>query len=195
MVTTKSKQTGSSSARAKAAGPDAITLLKEDHVVALKLLRALEKTESSEGARRSTLLEQAAFEIEIHAAIEEDVFYPAFRAVGRVDEDEKLFFEAAEEHALVHQVLPALRKTDVDSELFSARAKVLMDLVEHHAEEEESELFPRVRELMDRPALRELGRRLQEAKAALKERMKGPEHRSTSNGTATAGRRKGNSKR
>lgn len=150
---------------------DALSMLKEDHAVVRKLLRSLERTETNEGTRRSTLLEQVAREIEIHAAIEEDIFYPAFKERAREEHDQELFFEAAEEHGLVHHVLPTLRETDVESPLFSARAKVLKDLVEHHAEEEETEMFPRARKLMDREALVELGRRLEQAKAKLKESL------------------------
>lgn len=155
------------------AGPDAITLLRKDHTVARKLLRELEKTESGQVERRKALLAKLATEVEIHAAIEEEIFYPAFHRKAEENDDEKLFYEAAEEHGLVHQVLPALKKTPPGSEQFSARAKVLKDLVEHHAEEEETELFPRVRELMDRASLRELGGRLKKRKEELQGSRRG----------------------
>jgi hemerythrin-like domain-containing protein len=146
---------------------DAIVLLRKDHATARKLLRELEKTETEEVDRRRTLLEEVASEVEIHAKIEEEIFYPAFHQKAEEGEDEKLFYEAEEEHDLVHKVLPLLRSTDPSSELFSARAKVLKDLVEHHAEEEEKELFPRVRELMDRETLRDLGMQLKKRKTEL----------------------------
>ena len=103
----------------------------------------------------------------VHAQIEEEIFYPAFHEAAQKGTDEKLFFEAAEEHGLVHRAIPELEGTDPGSELFSARAKVLKDLIEHHAEEEENELFPRCQKLFDAAELRELGQQLQERKDQL----------------------------
>jgi hemerythrin-like domain-containing protein len=67
-------------------------------------------------------------------------------------------------------VLPEMDKGEVGSPEFAAKAKVLKDLVEHHAGEEEKEMFPRARKLMDKDELQTLGeqlaRRKQELKAA-----------------------------
>jgi hemerythrin-like domain-containing protein len=156
------------SARTKAR--DATALLKKDHETVRELLKELEKTSSRSTKRRQELLERIALEVQVHAAIEEELFYPAFRRRGETKNDEKLFFEAAEEHKLVHGALPEIQATDPESELFSARAKVLKDLIEHHAEEEEQELFPRARELMSREELQSLGVQLEERKMELQER-------------------------
>ena len=144
---------------------DALALLKQDHANVKKLLRKLESSE--DGAEREELLAEVAQEIEVHAQIEEEIFYPAFHRAAEGSEDEKLFYEASEEHGLVHIELPKLKQADSGSDVFAARAKVLKDLVEHHAEEEEHELFPRVRELLDRAERIELGSRLQARKNAL----------------------------
>jgi hemerythrin superfamily protein len=146
---------------------DAITLLTRDHGTARRLLRQLAKTTTRGASRRRALLEQVAKEVQIHARIEEEIFYPAFREAARSGDDEMLFLEAAEEHGLVHIVLPQLQKTDPKTELFSARAKVLKDLVEHHAEEEEKQLFPRARKLMGLAERQELGELLQQRRLAL----------------------------
>ena len=148
---------------------DAIALLKADHATVKKLLGELDETTARAAKRRGELLAKIAMEVEAHAAIEEEIFYPAFRNQGESKEDEKLFFEAQEEHGLVHKVLPELKETDPSTEVFSARAKVLKDLIEHHAEEEEKELFPRVRSLLSKSDLTEIGGRLQERKSALME--------------------------
>ena len=148
---------------------DAIAILKQDHETVKSLLRQLEETTPRGVKSRQKLLEKIALEVQVHAAIEEEIFYPAFREKVENQEDEKLFLEAAEEHGLVHHELPELQDADPASALFSARAKVLKDLIEHHAEEEESELMPRAKELMTREELVELGRRLEERKAQLKE--------------------------
>ena len=66
-------------------------------------------------------------------------------------------------------VLPELKGTELGSEQFAAKAKVLKDLVEHHAEEEETEMFPRAKKLFDREKLLRLGDELTRAKASLTE--------------------------
>lgn len=67
---------------------------------------------------------------------------------------------------MVDLVLPEIKDTDPDSDEFGAKAKVLKDLVEHHAEEEETEMFPRARKLMDREELLRLGAEMASAKEA-----------------------------
>ena len=170
---------------------NAISLLEKDHDTVRKLLSELEETTSRGVRKRSELLEKIALEVEVHAAIEEEVFYPAFRRRGKTKEDEKLFFEAAEEHKLVKGVLPELQKTDPGTEYFSARAKVLKDLIEHHAEEEESELLPRARELMSSEELEELGAKLAERKRALIERKQDARDRTPPPLLPARGRRRG----
>ena len=79
-----------------------------------------------------------------------------------------MYYEAMEEHHVVDLVLPQVKSTDPTTPEFAARAKVLKDLVEHHAEEEESKMFPRMRKLMDRDRLVELGEQLTRAKESAK---------------------------
>ena len=65
-------------------------------------------------------------------------------------------------------VLPEIMETAPDADEFAAKAKVLKDLVEHHAEEEEKQMFPRAKKLMEKDQLLGLGQQLAEAKQALK---------------------------
>jgi hemerythrin-like domain-containing protein len=106
--------------------------------------------------------------LKAHTTIEEEIFYPAFKEAGRKSDDDKMYFEALEEHrAAGDLVLPDLLKTEVTSENFSGRAKVLKELVEHHADEEEKEMFPRAKKLLSKDELEELGERLQQRKDEL----------------------------
>src|SRR5262249_55491804 len=107
-------------------------------------------------------------ELKIHTKIEEDVFYPAFFESAKKMDDRELYFESLEEHHVVDLVLPEIKEADPRSDQFAAKAKVLKDLVEHHAEEEETEMFPRARKLMPRTALLRLGEDLTRAKAAVR---------------------------
>ena len=128
---------------------DAIALLKQDHKAVKALLTELADTTNRAQKTRTELLQKIATEIKAHAMIEEEIFYPAFKAAGEKADDGKMFFEALEEHrAAGDLVLPDLLKTDVQSDQFGGRAKVLKELIEHHADEEEKEMFPRARAIV-----------------------------------------------
>jgi hemerythrin superfamily protein len=147
---------------------NAITLLKEDHKKVRGLLAELEATTSRGIKTRTELLAKIAREIEVHTTIEEEIFYPAFKAAGEKNDDDKMYFEALEEHrAAGDLVLPDLLATDPGSECFGGRAKVLKELVEHHAGEEEKEMFPRARALLSADELTQLGARMEQRKAEL----------------------------
>ena len=148
-------------------GKDAISVLKADHVRLRKLLAEIEDTTEKDGDQREELLQTIEQELTIHTKIEEEIFYPAFREAATKGADEKLYFEALEEHHVVDLVLPEIKETDVASAEFGAKAKVLKDLVEHHAEEEETEMFPRARKLMDGEELSRIGARLEERREEL----------------------------
>src|ERR1051325_4418874 len=135
---------------------DAVAILKEDHIRVRKLLDQLAKTSEKAASKRTQLLASIEEGLETHTRIEEDVFYPAFRDAAERSEDRKLYYEAVEEHHVVDLVLPELKGTGTESEQFAAKAKVLKDVVEHHAEEEETEMFPRARTLMGREELERL---------------------------------------
>ncbi len=155
-------------AAAKKAAPkksiDAVTLLKTDHETVRGLLGQFE---NATGARREKLRGQIEQELKVHTTIEEEIFYPAFREASRKKDDKKLFYEAVEEHHVVDMVIPELNDGQ-DNEELKAKAKVLKDIVEHHAEEEETEMFPRARKLFSRDELRSLGDQMQQRKDELK---------------------------
>lgn len=147
---------------------NAIELLKADHDKVRGLFEQLTNTTSRAEKTRVQLLEKIRLELDVHTAIEEEIFYPAFREAAQEADDKEMIFEALEEHRAAGElVLPDLLETEVASEKFGGRAKVLMDLVEHHAEEEEKEMFKRARQLFDREQLAALGEQM----AARKEEL------------------------
>ena len=147
---------------------DAIQLLKNDHKEMRAMLSALESSTTRAAKKRSMLLQKIKANLVAHTTIEEEIFYPAFKEAGKKSDDDKMYFEALEEHrAAGDLVLPDLLKTDPSSEKFSGRAKVLKELVEHHADEEEKEMFPRAKKLLGRPELMDLGVRMDERKRQL----------------------------
>lgn len=147
---------------------NAIDLLKHDHETVKKLLNQLVDTTPRAEKTRSELLEKIEEELAIHTQIEEEIFYPAFKkANGK--EHEKMYFEATEEHRAVEKlVLPDLKKTEPGSEKFSGRAKVLKELIEHHAGEEEEEMFAEAEKTLSSEELEELGKRMKQRKRELK---------------------------
>lgn len=146
---------------------NAIDLLKQDHEKVKGLLAKLNETTSRAEKTRSKLLQQISEELRIHTQIEEEIFYPAFKAAGKSSE-ESMFYEATEEHkAVEQQVLPDLENSDLNSEAFTGRAKVLQEMIEHHVKEEETEMFPKAQELLNKQELEELGTKMMELKKKL----------------------------
>jgi hemerythrin superfamily protein len=146
---------------------DAIALLKADHKKVKALLEQLEKTTERGAARRSKLLGQIDKELKVHTEIEETIFYPAFRDAVQKKEDREMYFEALEEHHVVKLVLPEIQETDPSSEPFAAKAKVLKELVTHHAKEEERDMFPEAKKVFEKSELVELGGRMEQRKKQL----------------------------
>jgi len=145
--------------------PNAITMLKSDHAMVKRLLRELDGTTERAIKQREALVAQIEREIKMHSQLEEEVFYPAFKAKTENTDAEDLFYEAAEEHHIVDMVLPALKAANPKSHEFSAKAKVLKDLIEHHIREEEGQMFPKARTLFSDEQLRKLGDLMQARKA------------------------------
>ncbi|HUP48385.1 MAG TPA: hemerythrin domain-containing protein [Thermoanaerobaculia bacterium] len=137
--------------------PNAIMMLKADHATLKRLLRELNGTTERAVKERERLVSLLEREVKTHAQLEEEVFYPAFKAVAEKTDAEDLFYEAVEEHHIVDMILPALKSANPKSPEFGAKAKVLQDLIEHHLREEEDEMFVKARQLFSDRQLRELG--------------------------------------
>jgi len=146
---------------------NAIAMLEDDHERLQELLGQLEQTTERATRTRTDLLATIAAEIRVHAELEETHFYPAYRDAVEQKEERAMYFEAVEEHHVVHLLLPELEKTDVSSEEFAAKAKVLKEIIEHHIEEEEAQMFPSARKAMSKDDLAELGQRMAQRKTEL----------------------------
>jgi hemerythrin superfamily protein len=98
----------------------------------------------------------------VHTTVEEEIFYPAVRA-AQVDAD--LLDEAAVEHASAKDLIAQIRSMDPDDDLYDAKVTVLGEYVNHHAEEEEGEMFPKARRA--KVDLEGLGEQIKSRKQAL----------------------------
>ncbi len=141
---------------------DAITLLKDDHHTVAQLFTRFERAGDAAYETKRQIVERIIHELSVHAAIEELAFYPAVRREVKGAEDMAL--ESLEEHHIVKWLLSELEGMDPRAERFDAKVTVLIENVRHHVEEEEGDLFPKVRDQMSRTHLAELGDRLAAAK-------------------------------
>jgi len=147
---------------------NAIDLLKEDHRKVLKMLDEMTETTERAVKTRTELLGKIEAELKIHTTIEEEDFYPAYRNAGGKP-GAKMYHEAIEEHRAVEAlVLPDLLATDPGTVEFSGRAKVLKEMLEHHIEEEEGEMFPEAQKLLSKEELNVLGEQMAAKKQTLK---------------------------
>jgi hypothetical protein len=101
------------------------------------------KFEDADKRARASIADETLTALEVHAALEEELVYPA---VAEVIDDEELINEAKEEHHVAKVLIKELRKMDAEDEGFSTKFKVLGELVGHHIEEEEGEMFPQAQE-------------------------------------------------
>ncbi len=140
---------------------DAITLLREDHKMLRKLLEEFAETTERAVETRKKMLKRIETELAAHTAIEEELFYPALIAATDDIEDKRMVAEGIEEHrACDKKVIPDLHKSDPSSIEYSGQAKVLKDYIFHHLKEEEEDMFPKMRELVSRKELQELGEKM-----------------------------------
>jgi len=158
--------------------PDAVEMLRQDHRKVKDLFEQFEQSEDKQTKKR--IAESALTELEMHAALEEELFYPAVRE--EIDEEEKID-EAEEEHHVAKLLISELQNMTPSDDRFDAKFKVLAESVKHHIEEEESEVLPEVEAEID-------GARLGEKMAGRKEELE----QKMSNGGASRKGSKGSSR-
>lgn len=126
--------------------PDALTLLKADHAEVKKLFKAYNKLadKDAEATERQALAEQICKMLTVHAQIEEEIFYPAAREV--LGDEADLVDEADVEHASAKDLIAQIQSGKPDEDHYNAKVKVLGEYIDHHVQEEESEMFPKVKE-------------------------------------------------
>jgi hemerythrin superfamily protein len=140
---------------------DAITILKADHREIEKQFRAFEATTGK--ATWERVAKAVVRELSIHAAIEEEIFYPAL--TREVPDLADIMLRSLESHNVVKWLCSAIESTSAEDARFGPRMTVLIDNVRLHVEEEEDDVFPDVRQALGRRRLNELGELLTKAKA------------------------------
>ena len=141
---------------------DAIALLKADHAEVEKLFKRFEGLGPASHKTRLDIAEKVIAALSRHAAIEEQVLYPAVRA--QLPDETDTVLEALEEHHVAKWLLSELDRMTPDDERFTAKFTVLAESVRHHVQEEEGEMFPKLRKSFSKRQLDELGESLSTAK-------------------------------
>ncbi|MDQ3185681.1 MAG: hemerythrin domain-containing protein [Pseudomonadota bacterium] len=144
---------------------DAIKLLIEDHNKVKKMFKEFEKLcKKNDEEGKEELAMQICKELSIHAQLEEEIFYPAAREA--IDDDD-MMNEAIVEHASAKDLIAQIQSMSASDPMFAAVVTVLGEYINHHIEEEQNEIFPKVeKSKMD---LDEIGLEIAERKEALME--------------------------
>lgn len=138
---------------------DAFELLKADHQ---KVAKLFDRLEAASGKAKLNVFEQIKKELELHAEVEETIFYPALE---KPEETHDLTLEAYDEHKVVKTLLAELAGSKSATEEWQAQVKVLRENVEHHVDEEENELFDKASDALNDEEIESLGERMEAAKA------------------------------
>ena len=139
---------------------EATALLRADHKVVDALFTEFEAAKTS--AKKKQIVAKICAELTVHAQVEEEIFYPAFKKTLK---NKELVPEAIVEHATLKDLIAQVENIEPDGEMYDAKVMVLIEYVKHHVKEEEDEMFPKAKSSdMD---LNKLGTQMAERKAEL----------------------------
>jgi hemerythrin superfamily protein len=148
--------------------PLAIELLVSDHRTVDELFKRYEDEKESDEETKRGIAQRVCGELTVHAQVEEELFYPWLRE-NLEDDDMELVEEAAVEHQSAKDLIAQIESATEIDETYDAKVKVLGEYIKHHVEEEENEIFPKVREMKDE--LDELGQEMMARKVELMEEL------------------------
>jgi hemerythrin-like domain-containing protein len=124
---------------------DAIEVLLHDHREIRQYIEQFRSADDDEA--KQDAFDKLVDELEHHTAMEEGIFYP--RVMEKIEATEDEVREGIEEHHVAKVVIAEAQAIGPDDEQWEAKVTVLCESVEHHVDEEESELFPKVRGGLD----------------------------------------------
>lgn len=118
----------------------ATELLRADHKLVSSLFAEYEKARLT--SKKKEIVARICLELSVHAQVEEEIFYPAFKQALK---DKELVPEATIEHASLKALIAQVEGVEPNGEMFDAKIKVLSEYVEHHVNEEQTEMFPKAK--------------------------------------------------
>ena len=137
---------------------DVLTFLKQEHDEVKDVFAKLEK---ASGKQAQSQFEQLRDMLSLHETMEETFLYPRLKEDKRAKD---LILESYEEHHVLDVLLGEISQLGPSDEQWQAKIKVLQENTEHHIEEEEGELFPKVRKIWDADIRSEVGQLMQQMK-------------------------------
>ena len=162
----KQQQTQTPAVKTNEADFDILNMILEDHKPLKRLIKVLKDDENDLNERKASF-DEFAILLMTHAKPEEQTLYVAMK------KNEDLRAEGLEgevEHGLADQLVEEIRRTKNDDDLWSAKVKVLAELVEHHIEEEEEEIIPDFRKNSEVKERTKLGHSFMKLKTELLEK-------------------------
>ncbi len=143
-------------------------LLKSDHKVVAELFKKIMATTNRGVKTREELFHELKMNLDIHAHIEEGIFYPA---VKEPKSTHAMTLEAYEEHHVVKHLLKELDEMEKNSDEWKAKLTVLKEIVEHHVKEEETKMFPQANKIVSKSELAELAEEMTVAKEDMQRQL------------------------
>lgn len=159
---------GRAAGRKESAALNAVDLIKADHE---RMTSLYQDYETAGGDDKQWLAEKLLTELDIHLKLEEEIFYPAVRR--KVDQEEQeLISEAIEEHKAIRESIEELRGLEPDDESFDNKVQDMMQDVQNHIDQEESDILPLAEEELENE-LEDLGDEMQKRRQELIEETVG----------------------
>jgi len=146
-----------------------LELLKEDHSNVKSLFEKFDRTDKSSQEKKTELFEKMRRELKLHSRAEEEIFYPALKALN--GEGRRLVSEALKEHRDVDELLTQISRLKPCDKNFDDKMETLIENVDHHVQEEEGEIFRFAEENCSEGQLEELGQQIEDRKKTLGQQM------------------------
>ncbi len=139
------------------ANTNAFALLKEDHKKVASLFAEIDSTTERTEKTREELFEELKSALEYHTKVEEEYLYPVLEETGITHE---LALEAEAEHGVVKALLEEVSSMSPTEDEWTAKITVMKENIEHHVEEEETEMFPKAEKVMSEEQLKILSEQI-----------------------------------
>jgi len=146
-----------------------LKLLKKDHSTMQSLFSKFDRSGKSSHEKKGELFVQIRRELQIHSRAEQEIFYPALKALS--DDGRRLVSEAVKEHKDIDELLTQISRLKPTDKNFDEKMETLIENVDHHVEEEEGEIFRFAEENCSEEQLEQLGQEIEERKKSLDHQM------------------------
>jgi hemerythrin superfamily protein len=146
-----------------------LKLLKKDHSTVQSLFSKFDRTGKSSHEKKSELFEKIRRELQLHSRAEEEIFYPALKALN--GDGRRFVSEALKEHKDIDELLTQISRLKPSEKNFDEKVETLIETVDHHIEAEEGEIFRFAEENCSEEQLTELGQQIEDRKRVLDRQM------------------------